>query len=441
MLRTLETLFVVVMVLTSIFGIIHYINIPSPRITSSTGLEDLAASTIRSLDENSFLTNTVFSHDDVAWAKLKNSIDSSLSSNIMYKLSVYSIETSLTGEIRYYLTNSLYNFEGDLPTGSEIASITVTSPNVTYSITPEKIGARSGKEITLYVLNCGDANGWWTTGYSAQSLATDVCRIMSPYFKTSILVNSTAQLGKILKNQTITSITDERIKDAVIVNTFGEAVPIPSEMTNSSFYTKYPWYIGQKVNAYNWTWASIVGYPLYYVTNTEAFKNTDNTWGIYGMEYVGPAGLNGFLQGLDGTNYVDNDNWITVSPGVVNFSASAKGMSNFYGIFPESYQTATRALPNATLANYHIYSNQETNIFEPQQIGGKTYISGATHSHWENNSIHGSFTAIGMARTPDIRITILGLLMFYSPNIYRSDFGASGTSRLIVLQLGQVGGN
>jgi hypothetical protein len=441
MLRTLETLFVVVMVLSSLFGIIHFINTPSPRITSSTGLEDLAASTIRNLDENNFLTNTVFSHDELAWAKLKNSIDSSLAPNIMYKLSVYSIGTSPTGEIVYNLTDSLHNFEGDLPTGSEITSITVTSPNVTYSITPEKIGARYGKQITLYVLNCGDANGWWITGYSAQSLAADVLRMMTPYFGTSILVNSTAQLGKILNNQTLTSITGERIKDAVIVNTFGEAVPIPSAMANSSFYTKYPWYIGQKVNAYNWTWESIVGYPNYYVTNTNAFSDTDNTWGIYGMEYVGPAGLNGFLQGLSGTNYVENDTWITDSPGVVNFSASATKMSNFYGIYPENYQTATRALPNATLASYHIYSNPETSIFEPQLIGGKTYLAGATYSHRENNLIHGSFTAIGLARTPDVRIAVLGLLMFYNPNIYRSNFGATGTSRLVELQLGQVGGS
>ena len=263
--------------------------------------------------------------------------------------------------------------------------------------------------------------------------------MISPYFGTSILVNNTVQLGKILKNQTITSISSERIKDAVIMNTFGEAVPIPSEMANSSFYTQYPWYIGQKVNAYNWTWVSIVGYPLYYVTNTDAYSNDDNSWGIYGMKHIGPAGLNGFLQGLDGENYVNNNDWITNSIGLVNFTARAKEMNKFYGIYPETYQTATRALSNATLANYHIYSNPDAVIFEPKQIGGNVYLAGSTYSHRESNSIHGSFTAIGLARTPDIRISVLGLLMHFGPNIYRSDFGDRDTIRLIVLQLGQVG--
>ena len=441
MLRTMEALFVVVIVMSTLLGFTRYIYVPSPRISSSVGLKDLAASTLANLDEEIFLTKTVFSRDETAWAELQNSIDSSISANIMYKLNVYNVEVSLTGEITYDLVNSLYNFEGDLPTGSETSFLTVTSPDVTYTIIPGKIGAASGNELTLYILNCEDANGWWVTGYTAQSLATDIYNKISPYFGTTVLVNSTAQLNKILKNETITSLPTERVRDAVVMNTFGEAVPIPSEMANSSFYQKYPWYIGQKVNAYNWTWVSIVGYPLYYVTNTEAFQGDDNTWGIYGMKNVGPAGFNGFLQGLNGEDFVNDGEWITGSIDVVNFVDTTKEMTNYYGIYPEVYQTATRALPIDKLADYNVYLNPESNIFEPIEIGGETYYAGATFSHRESGTTSGTLTAIGLARTPDIRIAILGILMFYRPNLYRFPFGANGTARLIVFQLAQVGGD
>jgi hypothetical protein len=69
------------------------------------------------------------------------------------------------------------------------------------------------------------------------------------------------------------------------------------------------------------------------------------------------------------------------------------------------------------------------------------WIPGATFNHkGSDNKIHGSLTAIGLTRIPDIRITALGLLQYYHPTIYKSEFGTSGTSRLVVLQLAQQGG-
>jgi hypothetical protein len=404
-------------------------------------LDDLAASTLNSLGENNYLTDAVFSHDDADLEQLQLSLESSLSPNIMYKLTIYNVELSQTGENVYTELRSLNNFEGDLPTSSEAAFCTVTSPNVTFTIIPEKIGSKYNRQITLYVLNCEDAKGWWTTGYTAQSLAMDLYHIMSPYFTNTILVNSTVQLDHLLQNETITSLSGERIQDAVLVNTFGEAVPIPADLANSSFYGKYPWYLGQKVQTYNWTWVSIVGYPHYYVTNTDVFVDDDNSWGIYGMKRVGPPGLNGFLQGMNGTDFTYDNTWITESLGVVDFVSEAREMSNFFGIYPEFYQTATRALPNDALAQYRIYLNSHANVFQPVLVEGEFYLAGATYSHIQNGVRTGSFTAVGLARTPDIRIAMLGLLMFYRPNIYRSEFGASGTSRLVLLQLGQIGGD
>jgi len=317
----------------------------------------------------------------------------------------------------------------------------VTSPNVTFSITPEKIGEKLGKNITLYILNCNDANGWWITGYTGQTLATDLYNLLSPYFKTTVLVNSTYQLGVLLNG---TALKGETLRDAVLINTFGEAVPIPAGYYTSSgvgydsssrSYARYAYTLGQRVKQYNWTWVSIVGYPLYYVTNTVFFAGTQNGWGIYGMRMIGrdggegPSGLNAFLRGLDSQSYSYNSGGITGSPGVVQFNQDASYYSNYYGVYPSPYQTSTRALPTSILSTYHLTS---TEIF----YRVNNWIAAATYRHTGG----GALTAIGLTRIPDIRVTVLGLLIYYRPTIYRSEFGASGTSRLVTLQLSQQGG-
>ena len=54
--------------------------------------------------------------------------------------------------------------------------------------------------------------------------------------------------------------------------------------------------------------------------------------------------------------------------------------------------------------------------------------------------ITGSLLALGLTRTPDIRVTGISLLSYYNPRLYRSEYTAEGTSRLVVLQLGLVEG-
>jgi hypothetical protein len=302
-------------------------------------------------------------------------------------------------------------------------------------VTPEKIGEHGGGG-TLYILNCSDSNGWWITGYTGQSLAADLYNLLSPYFQNTIMVKTTTELGQILNG---TSLQGETLQNAVVINTVGEAVPIPSGYyassgvgydTSHTSYARYSYVLGQKVRVYNWTWVSIVGYPLYYVSNTGLFPSDQNTWGIYGMRLVGAAGLNAFLQGLDNQAYSYNSNWITGEPGVVYLSSSALYYCNYYGIYPSPYQTATRALPNSILTTYDL--TVSTLIFN--QVNN--WIAGAVY----RNRNSGSFLALGLARTPDIRLTALSLLSYYKPRLYRSEYTATGTSRLVVLQLGQVGG-
>ena len=279
-------------------------------------------------------------------------------------------------------------------------------------------------------------NGWWITGYTAQSLAEDLYDLLSPYFKATVIVQNTTQLEKILNG---TTLQGEPVGNATVINTVGEAVPIPAGYYASSgvgydpgysSYARYCYTLGQRVRTYNWTWVSIVGYPLYYVSNKGLFPNEQNTWGIYGMKNVGPAGLNAFLQGLDGQSYTYDNTWITGSPGVVSLSSEASYYCNYYGIYPSPYQTATRALPTSILSSYQL--NVACYIF--QQTGN--WIAGATYK----NNVSGSFMAIGLTRSPDIRLTAVGILDSFRPRLYRSEYTMNGTSRMVVLQLGQTGG-
>ena len=56
-------------------------------------------------------------------------------------------------------------------------------------------------------------------------------QLLSPYFANTVIVQNTAQLAQILNG---TSLHGEAVKNAVIVNTCGEAVPIPSGYYSSN---------------------------------------------------------------------------------------------------------------------------------------------------------------------------------------------------------------
>jgi hypothetical protein len=251
----------------------------------------------------------------------------------------------------------------------------------------------------------------------------------------TVLVNNTAQLYTILNG---TPLGTETVQNAVIINTCGEAVPIPS--TYATLYTNYADYcklLGEKVRTFNWTWASIVGYPFYYVSNTGAFTgpNDQNSWGIYGMKLVGQAGINAFLQGLDNHDVPDQD--LCSDVGVVTLTPNTIDSCNYYGIYPSSYQTSTRALSTSIQSNYNLSVGFP--VFN--QVGN--YLPAALYNHKTigSSDITGSLLAIGLTRTPDVRITAISLLAYYHPRLYASDYTVEGTSRLVVLQLGLAGGS
>jgi hypothetical protein len=441
MMRTIEVLLVIIIITGASIMASWFALLPQPQQVSPINLRRLALSTLEMLDSDHDLSKTVFTAtNDPSWGQLQTALSASLPPNIVYNLTVYDESTGGAQS-----NNTVWSISNAASLGitSDAASYLVASSNVTFSAIPEKIGEHGGGG-TLYILNCSDSNGWWITGYTSATLASGLFNLLSPYFQTTIMVQNTTQLGQILNGTKISGSPNENVTGAVVINTNGEAVPIPSGYyatagydTVHNSYAEYCCMLGNATLYYNWTWVSIVGYPLYYVCNTGLFPSSQNGWGIYGMVQVGAAGLNAFFEGLNNQTYAYNNTWITgdssSDPGLANvwLTSNATYYCNYYGIYPSPYQTATRALPVSILNQYNL-----TVTFYVLQEVDNLWLPGAFYSHHGS----GSFLAFGLARTPDIRLTALGLLCGYQPRLYPSQYSATGTSRLVILQLGQVGG-
>jgi hypothetical protein len=448
MMRTVEVLLVIIIITGAFIIASSFAVLPGPRQASPVNLRRLALTTLEMLDSNHELSTIAFlPNDDPLWGELQVALSASLPPDVIYNLTVYEVDSSGSGVPLYTMNKSISNAES-LGAASDASSYFVASSNVTFDVVPEKIGERGGGG-TLYILNCSDANGWWITGYTAQSLAEDLYKLLSPYFVKTTMVQTTTQLRQLIDGVKISGAPEESVENAVIINTFGESVPMPqeyyqgqtreSEGYNGSVaypYTRYCYTLGQKTREHNWTWASIVGYPFYYVSNTGVFANEQNDWGIYGMKKTYQGGIRAFLQGLDNQPYQYDSSGVTSDVGVVSLTAEAMDNCSYYGIYPSSYQTSTRALNTAILSSYNLSIG--FSVFN--QVGN--YNPGAIyrHSFGTSSNITGSLLAIGLTRTPDIRITGIGLLSYYKPKLYPSEYSVKGTSRLIVLQLGLVGG-
>jgi len=443
MIRTIEVLLVIIIMTGASITAAYFAFLPQPQQVSPINLQRLSLTTLEMLDSDHSLSQTVFTAvSNPSWSQLQTALSSCLPPNIVYNLTVYDASTG--GTQLYSIVNSISDTQS-LGVTSDVATYLVASSNVTFNATPQKIGA-NGVGGTLYILNCSDSNGWWITGYTAQTLANDLYNLLSPYFKVTVMVQNTTQLGQLLNGTKISSSPYENVTGAVVINTNGEAVPIPAgyymsnnvgyDPSNQS-YALYDYTLGKKVNQYNWTWASIVGWPFYYVTNTNALSTSQNTWGIYGMNMTGSNGLGSFLEGLNNQSYTyaSSD---TGSPGVVSLSSVAQNYCNYYGIYPSPQQTSTRAMDSSILTTYNLAVT--TCILNPVNYNGVLWYPGAIYAHIISGKITGSFMSLGLARTPDIRLTALGLLTDYQPTLFASQYGAIGTSRLVVLQLGEVGG-
>ena len=434
MMRTIEILIVIIIITGAFIAASFFAVLPWPRQVSPMNLRRMAFTTLQMLDSNHDLSKAAFETDNhTLWGGLQIALAASLPPNIIYNLTVYEV----TGEATqlYTVIDSMSNAES-LGMTSDASMYMVASSNVTFNVIPEKIGEHGGGG-TLYILNCSDANGWWITGYTAQSLAEDLYRMLSPYFTDTVMVQDTAEFEQILNNSTLHG---EKVQNAVVINTCGEAAPIPSEYCQSPYstnnYAYYYYFLGNQVRSYNWTWMSIVGYPFYYVSNTMELYESQNSWGIYGMEDVGPRGMYAFLQGLTNKSYSSSDSsFICSSVGSVSLSKQVLDYCNYYGIYPSPTQTSTRAIQKSKLETY---PNLSVGLLIFDEKNG--CYPGALYNHRNGPNIEGSFLSLGLTRTPDIRLTALGLLSYFKPRLYNTEYTTKGTSRIVALQLGLVGG-
>ncbi|HSV49599.1 MAG TPA: hypothetical protein VLH35_04720, partial [Candidatus Acidoferrales bacterium] len=186
MMRTIEILFVIIILSGAFIAASYFAVLPSPQEESPINLRRLSLTTLQVLDSDYGLSAATFQTEDIEiWNRLQVALSASLPTNIVYNLTVYDINDQ-GGEIYTQVAN-LSNVVGTIGT-SDISSYTVASSNVTFNVTPEKIGEGNGG--TLYILNCSDANGWWITGYTAQNLAQDLYDLLSPYFVNTVMVQN-----------------------------------------------------------------------------------------------------------------------------------------------------------------------------------------------------------------------------------------------------------
>ena len=163
--RTIEILFVIVIMMGGFITASFFAVLPGPSQVSPLNLSRLSLTTLEMLDTNYNLSGTVFKPLNApAWNQLQVALSAILPLNIVYNLTVYQEQTS--GTQLYTPIKSISNAQS-LGIGSDSSTYLAASSNVTFNVTPQKIGSQ-GTGGTLYILNCSDANGWWITGYTAQ---------------------------------------------------------------------------------------------------------------------------------------------------------------------------------------------------------------------------------------------------------------------------------
>ena len=207
MIRTIEVLFVIIIIAGAFIATSYFTVLPPPRQVSPINLKRLSFTTLQMLDSDYDLSQVVFqTNDPEVLYGLQVAIAASLPPNVIYNLTIYDVNQGdmlkeNIGGTLYNPRASISNAE-NLGTSTDISTYMVASSNVTFNFTPEKIGQGNGG--TLYILNCSDSNGWWITGYTAHTLAQDLSNLLSPFFVNTVMVQNTSQFSKIINGTSLT---------------------------------------------------------------------------------------------------------------------------------------------------------------------------------------------------------------------------------------------
>ena len=440
MMRMVEALFVVVLISGSLLGIINYTSIPSPKESSSKGLEDTALSIIRSLDEDNTLTRAAFSTDYNDYGEIQKALDATLPPNMVYNMSIVRLDLS-SNTLDYVTTWSVSNFKGNPPTGAKTVSYAVTSPKVTVDAIRDKISV-GGIPITLYILNCTDAYSWFPTQGSVTNIARETYDVLSPWFETTVVINSTAQLTSLISKNIGDPplVPGVSIQNAVVVNPLGGTIPFPLGVDlndPNGLIVQEAYKLGKAAYRFNWTYLSYVGYPQEYVSQANN--------GLKGLTMMERRNLDAFLYGLDNRALSSSaKEWRYKDDVPSSWTATAKKTYTTYGVYPGLNQPDVFVLGKDMEGEFHLYIN-DTAVFEQTAKG----YPGAIYIHYidsNNNGVRdwteqrrGAFFSLCLPQIPDKRIATIGILQYYKPKIYRTPFTENDTLRFVSLTLAQLG--
>ncbi len=176
MMRTVEVIMVIIIITGAFIAVSYFAVLPSPHQVSPINLKRLSLTTLEMLDSNHALSQAAFdTGNSTLMNELQVALSASLPPNMLYNLTIYNVNSGQDGATLYTAQESISNAQS-LGVTSDASSYLVASSNATFDVTPQKIGENSGGGgITLYILNCSDANGWWITGYTSPKLSSKMC--------------------------------------------------------------------------------------------------------------------------------------------------------------------------------------------------------------------------------------------------------------------------
>ena len=147
MIRTIEVLFVIIILAGAFVTVSYFTVLPAPREVSPINLRRLSFTTLQTLDSNYALSRAAFETDNATvWGGVQVALSASLPPDVVYNLTVYDVNDQ-QGQVYNYVT-SISNAASQ-GTTSDVATYAVASSNVTFNFTPEKIGESIGG-TTLY---------------------------------------------------------------------------------------------------------------------------------------------------------------------------------------------------------------------------------------------------------------------------------------------------
>ena len=423
MMRMVEALFVVVLVTGAMVGVINNTFIPAPIEKSSKGLEDTGISILQSLDQDYSLSYAAFSEEPSSPEAIRLSIESVLPPNMVYRITVQSIDES-TGIIEYEPVWETDNFDGTPPTGSKTVTYTVTNPKVTMESGKGVISV-GGKPVNLYILNCQDAYSWYPPKVGLEDLGHNIGGMLESWFASDpTYVDTIAKLNTLIEIPPDPLENDPR-SNAIVLNPLGGATPVPIG-ASTEVKRALANAVGHAARYWNWTYMCYFGEPeVYFNAPTSGWTN---------LKSDEDKTLINLLAGLDNqpidTSAKDPQKESTTPP---EYSDRAKYYYSYYGVNPGSTpQDLAWDFKEQVKTDYHLVQREDVFV-------STSGLSGNIYAHIPGSEIEGSIFLLGLTQTPDERITTIGILLYYKPDLYRVDFLEKDTIRFVTLTLAQMG--